>query len=258
MDKDKKNIENEKNTEIALNNLIFKNRENATHHYSYEIELNFFSKVCAGDVEAVKAAGLPSKEEINSTLSDKPILQERYLFAINAALLTRHCINAGMDSMDAFAYSDFFIKRMDECQTIEEIQSLNLDMMIYYTKQMRITNKMENKPSYTKPILLCMDFVYNHLHEKISLNELADFVALSPNYLATLFKKETGETIQNYIADKKIDSAKRMLNYSDYSLTEIGNYLAFSSTSHFIKVFKEKTGMTPGDYKKTSARQSLF
>ncbi|MCR5468159.1 MAG: AraC family transcriptional regulator, partial [Lachnospiraceae bacterium] len=128
---------------------------------------------------------------------------------------------------------------------------------IYYTKQMRLCNKRQDSPEFSKPVYSCMDYIYNHLHEKISLQDLADYVALSPNYLATVFKKETGETLQNYVIDRKVDAAKRMLIYSDYSLTEIGNYLAFSSTSHFIKVFKEKTGLTPGDYKKNSTRMSL-
>lgn len=244
-------------TDKELNNLIFSNRENENHHYSYERELDFFSRVCSGDVDAVLNTPLPEESELNSSLSSNPLLQERYLFAINAALLTRHCIRAGMQSMEAFAYSDFFIKRMDECTTIDEIKKLNMDMMLYYTRQMRITNQSEPKPLYSKPILLCMDYVYNHLHEKICLQALADSVALSPNYLATIFKKETGSTIQSYIIDKKVDAAKRMLNYSDYTLTEIGNYLAFSSTSHFIKVFKEKTGLTPGDYKKNITRHAF-
>jgi len=241
--------------EKKLNDLIFNQRESDWSHYSYDLELSYFAKVCSGDIDAVQKDILASNIQMNGTLSKSALNNRRYLFAISAALLTRHCIKAGMDAMEAFACSDFFINQMDECQTIEEITALDAEMRMHYTRHMANLNRQEEKPSYSKPVFSCMDYIYNHLHEKLTLNDLAEYVSLSPNYLATLFKKETGQTIQNYIVNRKIDAAKRMLTYSEYSLTEIGNYLAFSSTSHFIKVFKENTGVTPRDFKKNQYNQ---
>ncbi len=236
--------------EKKLDDLIFNQRESNWSHYSYDLELSFYSKVCAGDVEAVEKDILVSNMKIHGSLSKNPLNNARYLFVASATLLTRHCINAGMDAMEAFACSDFFINQMDNCNTLEEIADIDIEMRLHYTRHMAQLNRSDKNPVYSKPIYSCMDYIYNHLHEKISLNDLADYVSLSPNYLETLFKKETGITIQNYAINRKIDAAKRMLTYTEYSLTDIGNYLAFSSTSHFIKVFKERTGVTPKNFKK--------
>ena len=93
------------------------------------------------------------------------------------------------------------------------------------------------------------EYIYLHLHEKIIIDAVANDIGLSPNYLSTLFKKETGLTLQQYITKKKIEVASGMLLYSERTPTDIGNILAFSSTSHFIKTFKSITGLTPRQYK---------
>ena len=100
-----------------------------------------------------------------------------------------------------------------------------------------------------------MDYIYYHLHEKITLQTLAEAVGLTPNYLASLFKKEKGVTVQQYIRSRRIEAAKNMLLYSDYSATEISAFLAFSSASHFIRIFREETGMTPKQYQQKNFRR---
>ena len=71
---------------------------------------------------------------------------------------------------------------------------------------------------------------------------------LTPAYLSALFKKQVGVTISAYIRTLRIDAAKNMLRYSDYTPIEIGNYLCFSSHSYFIRIFRQETGMTPKVY----------
>ena len=94
-----------------------------------------------------------------------------------------------------------------------------------------------------------MDYVYYHLHENISGDILADITGLNRSYLPSLFHKETGITISDYIMSKKMEAAENMLKYSDYSLTEISEFLNFSSYSYLAKLFKEKNGLTPKAYR---------
>jgi Transcriptional regulator containing an amidase domain and an AraC-type DNA-binding HTH domain len=70
-----------------------------------------------------------------------------------------------------------------------------------------------------------------------------------------LFKKEKGITISDYIRNTKIEASKVLLQYYDLSVTEIAEYLAFSSPSHFIKIFKNNTGFTPEIYRKNNFRK---
>lgn len=72
---------------------------------------------------------------------------------------------------------------------------------------------------------------------------------MSTSYLSRLFKKETGISVSDYIRRQKIDMAKNLLKYSEYSMIEIANRLSFSSQSHFIQQFREIVGMTPKKYR---------
>lgn len=62
-------------------------------------------------------------------------------------------------------------------------------------------------------------------------------------------KHETGKSLTDFILTEKTEEAKRLLRYSDRSAAAIGEYLGFSSTSHFAKVFKKYTALTPGEYR---------
>lgn len=72
-----------------------------------------------------------------------------------------------------------------------------------------------------------------------SPEKLAKELFLSRPYLSRRFKEETGESLTDFILKEKTEEAKRLLRYSDKSLTAIGNYLGFSSQSHFARVFKK-------------------
>ena len=71
---------------------------------------------------------------------------------------------------------------------------------------------------------------------------------MSRPYLSAKFKKEAGKTLTDFIWKEKTEEAKRLLRYSDKSLSSIGAYLGFSSPAHFSRVFKKYTGKTPSEY----------
>jgi len=67
--------------------------------------------------------------------------------------------------------------------------------------------------------------------------------------LSDLFRRVEGITIQQYIRREKIRLAENLLRYSEYDVKSIAVYLAFCSQSHFGKVFKDQTGLTPMKYR---------
>ena len=90
----------------------------------------------------------------------------------------------------------------------------------------------------------------SHIQNKISVKELAEIVNLSTSRYSHLFKEETGMSPMAYFQKEKIENAKQMLNDSKFSIYEISTILGFSNESHFIKVFRKETCMTPGEYRK--------
>ena len=147
---------------------------------------------------------------------------------------------------NAYNLSDIYIQQVDKCSSVSEIYELHTTMISDFTERMAFIHQQGN---ISKAVKKSMDFIYYHLHEKITLNDIAKSVSLTPTYLASLFKKEKGLTVQEYIRKRRIEAACNMLLYSDYSLTEIGEFLAFSSASHFNRIFKAEMGCTPREYR---------
>ena len=142
--------------------------------------------------------------------------------------------------------SDFYITKMDKKQTIPEIAALHDTMCLDFCKLM---NELRKSQILSKPIVLCLDYIYSHIHYRITIKELAEHLHLSESYLSKLFHKEMGLPISQYILELKIEKAKNLLQFSDYNIVDIANYLSFSSQSHFIQVFQKYTGLTPHKFR---------
>ena len=102
---------------------------------------------------------------------------------------------------------------------------------------------------YPKAVILCLEYIYENLHTKISLEKLAEITGLTPAYVSKLFHKEVGKTVSEYVTAKRVEAAENMLKYSEYTCLEISDYLCFSSESYFIQVFRKHTGYTPKNYR---------
>ena len=239
------------NIEKKLSHEEFLNREYSVSHLAYEHEMAFFQAVKSGDWETVKKLFKPLASGEMGKLSEDKVRNLKYHLIITVALITRYCIEGGREMEKAYNLSDIYIRSIDECDTEVKINLLHRAIVEEYTKRMKSIHK---KSCYSKSVIICMDYIYDNLHTRITLDKLAETVNLIPAYLSRLFHKEVGMTISEYIMMKRIQAAENMLKFSEYSSLEISNYLCFSSESHFIHLFKKHTGETPKNYRKNHFR----
>lgn len=222
-------------------------------------EYNFYDAVASGDVELIEE-NCAKKEFMNpkgkGCLSPDHLRNVKYHFVITAALTTRFCTDAGMENEEAYTLSDFYILKMDECQSVLEVSDLHDEMVLDFTKRMRL---IKRPASLSKPVLKCVNFIYENLTDRISIEDLAKVSNLSATYLPRLFKSEMGVAPADYIRERKILYAKQLLKDSNYSITQIADMLSFSSQSHFVQVFKKSTGTTPKKFReqKSVMRETL-
>ncbi len=94
-------------------------------------------------------------------------------------------------------------------------------------------------------------YVVMHVDEKIGLTMVSDTIGISKNYFCSLFKQETGENFLNYVTKIKLQRAKYLLKEKNMRIYEVCNYLGYTDTTYFTKLFKKYFGMTPHEYKKT-------
>lgn len=91
-------------------------------------------------------------------------------------------------------------------------------------------------------------YIKEHLHKRISLNDVAQHVYLSPGYLSALFKKQCQESLVDYINRKKMEEACLMLESETYLINQISELLSFENAYYFTRVFKKHIGVTPREY----------
>jgi len=234
----------------------FLNQELMISHRKLEIEQPFFEAIANGDINYVKEnckLGDFTNPEGMGLLSDNPLQNLRYHFVVTTALITRHCINSGMEQEKAYALSDFYIQSMDKLSSTQDIATLHDNMCIDMCTKMKT---IHNSMILSKPIILCLDYIYNHIHTRITLGELANNLNISKSYLSRLFSKEMGISISEYILKIKVEKAANLLKFSEISIVDIANYLAFSSESHFIMVFKKQMNTTPHKYRMQNFRST--
>lgn len=223
------------------------NRERKFHHHDYRKNMRQFELIMQGNPHAVELFQRQDIENECGHLSDNPLRNEKYLFICATTLSTSYAIQGGFDAETAYNTSDLFIQRVDELQTIEEVKNLKYEMVEYFVKQVAAAPK---EAVFSPIIVQCLDYIDRHLHEAVTLADLADHVNRNARYLSTLFKKEMHINFSDYVKQQRIAVAKQMLGYTDREYVEIGNVLGFSSQSYFIKVFRQETGFTPKEYRR--------
>jgi two-component system response regulator YesN len=94
------------------------------------------------------------------------------------------------------------------------------------------------------------DYVHKHIHEKLTLNDVAAKVYLNSNYLSRLFKERTGENYSDYVMKVRVKKAKELLQDFRLKVYQVSERLGYQDVRHFYKMFRKATGMTPSEYRK--------
>ncbi len=234
-------------TKKSLFEYMYNQREENFEHASFEKEVAFYESICTGDIEKVKLLATPLCSGGYGILSNDPLRNLKYHFVVSVAMITRFCINSGMTPEEAYNLSDVYIMKADVCSEEKEVHEIHDQMIMSFTKRMR---RVKNSKIYSKQVIKAIDYISEHLHDKIKMQDVVDYLGLSIPYFSRLFKSETGVTFSEYVMIKKVEVATNMIRFSGETTLEISNILNFSTQSYFIKVFKKYTGMTPNEYKR--------
>lgn len=218
-------------------------------HQPIEKEYRFYKAVEAGNLEYVeedfKNNGFRDQTG-KGILSRNPLRNVKNHFVVTATMVTRVCSNGGLSLEEAFRLSDHYILKADEAQSIDEVCNLHHQMILDFTHRMR---DIKTQATLSKPVHHAIEYIYANIYRRLTVEEVAAHINLSPAHLSRIFKAETQMSVSDYIRSTKIERAKNLLRFSDYSYVEISNYLSFDSQSHFIQTFKRYVGTTPKKYR---------
>ena len=241
---DKKNQERQTYlTLIQIDNRIGKFRyedEQVSHHY-------FLTR----DARAVESVHRIYREGVmnggTGKLSDNELRDAKNLFVISVTLITRYAVEAGMLEDLAFTLSDLWTQQIEGFQTKEELIHKNLEMVTEFYERLCSLDYYKTNNQYVTDAI---NFIVQNIDKDINSKVVSEAVHLSVNYLTKVFHQEMGESIHSSIKKQRMEAAKEMLRYTDYSYAEISAYLNFSSQSYFISQFRDSLGMTPREYRR--------
>ncbi len=140
--------------------------------------------------------------------------------------------------------SDFALK-IEATQNVEECGEL-LKYMV--KKYCRLVNKHSQK-NYSLLIQKVITQIESDIASDLSLNNLSKIFEVNPSYLSTLFKKETGSTLTDYVNKQRIERAKELLVSTNIQIQNIAQRCGMLDVNYFTKTFKKYTDLTPKKYR---------
>jgi AraC-like DNA-binding protein len=94
-----------------------------------------------------------------------------------------------------------------------------------------------------------MKFIDQHLGDRATLTDAARSVAVSPNYLATLLKRETGKTFVDLVTERRIERAGELLAFGSLRISQIAQAAGFADVDYFSRRFRQVTGLSPSEFR---------
>ena len=218
-------------------------------HNTLTLEQSLMQMIEKGDVGALCEWLSHAPSVRGGVIANDALRQLKNTFIVTATLASRAAIKGGMEAEDALSLSDDYIRKCELMGGVDSIVNLQYHMVLDYTRRVERVRLGKN-PS--KLLMQVTNYVQHNLSRPVDVDDLAKTLFISRTHLASRFKQETGMTLTDFILAEKVEEAKRLLRYSDKSLTLIANYLGFSSQSHFTRIFKKYSGQTPREYRENN------
>lgn len=138
-----------------------------------------------------------------------------------------------------------------------QILDYALSLLIMEISQEFIEMHYKIKNNISPNVARIMEWMKGNYYKNLRISEIASEFGYNPDYLSTLFVKNTGTTISNYMNKIRIDISKSLIINYDLSVKEVAYSCGFSDEKYFMKVFKKQEGMTPSQYKKAFIRKMI-
>lgn len=234
------------NMETSMKLAVFGEPQTAIEQ-TYSTELMLAELITSGSAEKMMEIQGAQPTLKAGYMAHDTLRQMKNESICGATVAARAAIKGGLDCATAFQISDLFIQKAELMTNYNSLRQLQWDLFVDYAIRVKDANHgLENR---SEIFVKSAKYVQRNITQQITTEKLAQELNLSRSYLCTLFKKETSITLMQYIQTEKILEAQRLLKHTKYSLSEISDYLAFSSQSHFQTVFKKVTGKTPTKFR---------
>ena len=215
------------------------------YHGTWEAEQRFFRAVSVGaQIDKNSIVSTFAHGQVGAS-SDNPVRQLKNMLIVKTVLCSRAAMVGGVSPDGSYSLSDYYMQQIEKRNSIAALTDLSAEILQTFLYRSRQAKKEQG---YSAQIRKIMEYVQDHIQEKILLRDIAAEVGYAEYYLSSKFKKEVGVSINSYITECKVQTARQMFDSGNFSISEVSDRLGFSTASYFGSVFKQITGLTPSEY----------
>lgn len=229
----------------AADDLREVNKRNIEMHYCNERKY----------MEAIKKGNFHDAKHYRKLLSENaaglwpiPLSKEnlRIRFAINRAMSRIAAFEAGVPAFIIHKITTKETARIAQCHTEKQMEEACEEMLREFCK---IIRNIKNE-KYSAMVQSVVYFINQNYTEDITINKISEEIGISESHMIAQFKKETDTTPAIYLRDTRLNAAEYLLISTEEEIQSISGRVGIPDANYFIKLFKERYGMTPRAYRK--------
>ncbi len=175
-----------------------------------------------------------------------PIRNLKNYSIICNTLLRKAAEQGGVHPIYLDSTSSNFARKIEAIRNIKEGELLMGEMLRSYCRLVR----KHSFSHYSGVVQRTIAYIDSDIASDLSLHTLATQQKLTPAYLSAQFKKETGQTLTEYVNEKRIHFALHLLQTTHLQIQSIAQHCGIQDPNYFVKLFKKRTGLTPTEYRR--------
>jgi AraC-like DNA-binding protein len=215
----------------------------------YEYEQTIMRSVEKGDAEQVKKDRTTKAFPPVGNLATTERRQANNVFIIFAAAAARAAIKGGLDVKTALKLCNQYIRESELCSGITAMEQLYNPMLLDFAQKV---NNCKVPRELSADIYKCVQYIQQNVNRPIALEDVSRNAGKSRSLVTKKFKREMGISVNTYIVNCKLETARDLLRHTDKPISYISEYLYFSSQGYFQNLFHGKYGITPHKYRQYS------
>lgn len=177
-------------------------------------------------------------------LSD-PLRNLKNYAIITNTLLRKAAQDGGVHPIYIDGLSSDFARRIEQVTEVSAMQAFMLEMFRSYCRLVR----KHSMSGYSQPVQKTVIRIDSDLTADLSLSSLAAAQGINASYLSALFRRETGETVTDYVNRKRVELAMHLLSTTNLQVQTVAQHCGFADVHYFTKVFKKIIGETPRQFR---------
>lgn len=213
----------------------------------YEAENRLMEAVRQGKIHSVeKMLSGFTPASVEHRAAEPTRNAKNYLIILNT-LMRKATELGGVHPLHIDRLSSEFAKKIENITSWSQIQSLCRKMAEKYC-ELAVNHSLKGYSPTVQKVLTLIDF---DLTANLSLKAVAEYLKINASYLSALFKRETGQTLTDFVNTKRVERAEFLLNTTDMPVSLVAQHCGIPDNNYFTKIFKKHTGKTPRQFRQS-------